>query len=150
MQVDTIFRHGGTLDKFIGDAIMAFWGAPEEDPQHACRAIAAAMEMINNLQVFQKSLRAEGIEFDIGIGLHTGSAVVGFIGSDTRKDYTIIGDTVNLASRLEGLTKGIARVLISEETKKLCHERYHFKDHGTHQVKGREEYVHVFEPEEIQ
>jgi adenylate cyclase len=148
MQVDTIFRHGGTLDKFIGDAIMAFWGAPEDDPEHACRAIRAAMEMVDNLKSFQKELQTEGIEFDVGIGLHTGTAVVGFIGSDTRQDYTIIGDTVNLASRLEGLTKGIARVLISEETKKHCHDPFSFTDHGSHQVKGRKETVHVYEPEE--
>jgi adenylate cyclase len=148
MQVDTIFKHGGTLDKFIGDAIMAFWGAPTDDPEHACRAINAALEMTKNLKQFQQELKAEGIEFDIGIGLHTGNAVVGFIGSDTRKDYTIIGDTVNLASRLEGLTKGIARVLISEETRNHCQNRFVFKDHGAHQVKGREEAVHAYEPGE--
>lgn len=127
---------------------MAFWGAPTDDPEHACRAINAALEMTKNLKLFQQEQKAEGIEFDIGIGMHTGHAVVGFIGSDTRKDYTIIGDTVNLASRLEGLTKGIARVLISEETRNHCQNRFAFTDHGAHQVKGREEAVHVYEPGE--
>ena len=147
LQVDTIFRHGGTLDKFIGDAIMAFWGAPEEDPDQACHAIEAALEMVDNLKRFQTELTERGIDFDIGIGLHTGPAVVGFIGSESRRDYTAIGDTVNLASRLEGLTKGIARILVSEETMRRCADRFRFTPHGSHQVKGRHEPVTVYEPE---
>ncbi|RMG50483.1 MAG: adenylate/guanylate cyclase domain-containing protein [Gammaproteobacteria bacterium] len=147
LQVETIFRHGGTLDKFIGDAIMAFWGAPEDDPDQACHAIEAALEMVDNLKRFQAELAAQGIEFDIGIGLHTGPAVVGFIGSETRKDYTAIGDTVNLASRLEGLTKGIARILVSEDTMQRCADRFRFHAHGSHAVKGRTEPVTVYEPE---
>ncbi len=148
LQVATIFKYGGTLDKFIGDAIMAFWGAPEDDPQQAVNAVRAAIEMVENLRVFREALSEEGIEFDVGIGLHTGPAVVGFIGSETRKDYTVIGDTVNLASRLEGLTKGIARVLISQDTKDRCGDLFHYTEHGSHQVKGREEAVTVYEPRE--
>jgi adenylate cyclase len=148
LQVATIFKYGGTLDKFIGDAIMAFWGAPEDDPDQAVNAVRAAIEMVENLRVFRDALSAEGIEFDVGIGLHTGTAVVGFIGSETRKDYTVIGDTVNLASRLEGLTKGIARVLISQDTKDRCGDLFQYTEHGSHQVKGREEAVTVFEPKE--
>jgi adenylate cyclase len=148
LQVDTIFKFGGTLDKFIGDAIMAFWGAPEDDPDQAINAVRAALEMLDNLHTFREALSSEGIEFDVGIGLHTGQAVVGFIGSETRKDYTVIGDTVNLASRLEGLTKGIARVLISQETKDRCSDLFEYTEHGSHQVKGREEAVTVYEPKE--
>lgn len=148
LQVATIFKYGGTLDKFIGDAIMAFWGAPEDDPDQAVNAVRAAIEMVENLYVFRDALSAEGIEFNVGIGLHTGPAVVGFIGSETRKDYTVIGDTVNLASRLEGLTKGIARVLISQDTKDRCGDLFQYTDHGSHRVKGREEAVTVYEPKE--
>lgn len=143
-QVKVIFRHGGTMDKFIGDAIMAFWGAPVEDAQQAEHAVAAALEMAETLAVFRQELGESG--FDIGIGIHTGPAVVGFIGSDNRLDYTAIGDTVNLASRIEGQTKGVARVLVSAETRQLCGEAFDFVDHGSYKVKGRAQAVQLFEP----
>lgn len=146
MQVDVIFKHHGTLDKFIGDAIMAFWGAPEEDEQHAEHAVAAALDMVEQLKLFQQEVAELGIDFDIGIGLHSGPAVAGFIGSETRRDYTVIGDTVNLASRIEGLTKNKARILISEDTRRLCSGSFDFTSHGTYKVKGREQEVEVFEP----
>ncbi|STQ89446.1 adenylate/guanylate cyclase domain-containing protein [Iodobacter fluviatilis] len=145
-QVEIIFRHGGTLDKFIGDAIMAFWGAPMNDNEHARHAVAAAIEMSAALVKFKTELTDLGADFDIGIGLHTGPAVVGFIGSDARLDYTIIGDSVNLASRIEGLTKGISRVLISDATRLACNEHFQFVPHGSFHVKGREQEVELFEP----
>ena len=145
-QVEIIFRHGGTLDKFIGDAIMAFWGAPVTDPDHARHAVRAAVEMSLALERFKAEVALEGVPFDIGIGLHTGPAVVGFIGADERLDYTTIGDTVNLASRIEGQTKGIARVLISESTRQACGEAFAYVDHGEFHVKGREQPVRLFEP----
>ncbi|UXY15090.1 adenylate/guanylate cyclase domain-containing protein [Chitiniphilus purpureus] len=145
-QVEVIFRHGGTLDKFIGDAIMAFWGAPVDDPQHAEHAVAAALEMARELEAFKAELGELGGSFDIGIGIHSGPAVIGFIGAQARLDYTAIGDTVNLASRIEGETKGVARVLVSEATRQACGERFVFVEQGLHRVKGREQPVRLFEP----
>lgn len=146
-QVEIIFRHGGTLDKFIGDAIMAFWGAPVNDPEHAKHAVLAAIEMSEALVRFKAELTDLGHDFDIGIGLHSGPAVVGFIGSKDRMDYTTIGDTVNLASRIEGQTKGIARVLVSEATMNAAGlVAFHYRDCGLHHVKGREQEVRLFEP----
>ncbi len=146
MQVEIVFKHHGTLDKFIGDAIMAFWGAPVSDPEHARHAVAAAIEMAEALERFKRELTDLGADFDIGIGLHTGPAVVGFIGSNERLDYTAIGDTVNLASRIEGQTKGVARVLVSDATRAACLDAFDFVDKGQHHVKGREQEVELFEP----
>lgn len=146
-QVEVIFRHGGTLDKFIGDCIMAFWGAPVNDPHHAQHAIAAALEMSQVLEEFRKEIPELGEHFDVGIGVHTGPAVVGFIGSQARLDYTVIGDTVNLASRIEGLTKGVSRILVSDSTTAACGDLYSFISHGSHTVKGREQPVELFEPQ---
>jgi adenylate cyclase len=148
-----VFKHGGTLDKFIGDAIMAFWNAPTENPRHAEQAVAAALEMGEALDRFKEELAVtDGSlhDFDIGIGLHTGPAVVGFLGSDDRLDYTAIGDTVNLASRIEGCTKGVARVLVSGATRAACQRnpdcRFSFVDHGEFHVKGRDQGVELLEP----
>ncbi|GGP23401.1 adenylate/guanylate cyclase domain-containing protein [Silvimonas iriomotensis] len=151
-QVEVVFKHGGTLDKFIGDCIMAFWGAPADDPQHARHAVAAALDMARELEAFRQSLTDLDVEFDVGIGIHTGPAVVGFIGAPSRLDYTVIGDTVNLASRIEGQTKGIARVLVSEATRQACGPdcEFDFVDHGQHQVKGRDKPVQLFAPQEKQ
>ncbi|WP_146909424.1 CHASE2 domain-containing protein [Arenimonas daejeonensis] len=150
-QVDVIFRNGGTLDKFIGDAIMAFWNAPTDTPAHAQQAVAAAIEMTLALDDFKRELaaRGEGLgDFDVGIGVHTGPAVVGFLGSDSRMEYTAIGDTVNLASRIEGTTKGVARVLVSDATRAACGEtgRFRFVHRGQFHVKGREQPVDLYEP----
>lgn len=145
-QVEVIFRHGGTLDKFIGDAIMAFWGAPVGDSEHARHAVEAALEMSQVLEDFRQELGELGPHFDVGIGIHSGPAVVGFIGAQARLDYTAIGDTVNLASRIEGLTKGVSRILVSDATRLACADHYEFVPHGSHQVKGREQAVALFEP----
>jgi adenylate cyclase len=145
-QVDVIFRHGGSLDKFIGDAIMAFWGAPLDDPDHARHAVAAALDMADVLERFRQTLGEGHAGFDIGIGIHSGPAVVGLIGSDQRREYTAIGDTVNLGSRIEGLTKGVSRILVSRDTMALCGDAYDFEPHGSFKVKGREEEVELFAP----
>jgi len=145
-QTAVVFRHGGTLDKYIGDCIMAFWGAPLADPQHARRAVACALEMERTLLQFRTDLGAEGEHFDVGIGVHTGPAVVGFIGAERKLDYTAIGDTVNLASRVEGLTKGIARTLVTADTRAACGDVFTFVPRGAYSVKGRAQPVEVFEP----
>ena len=142
-QVEVIFRHGGTLDKFIGDAIMAFWGAPLEDSDHARHAIDTALEMSEALEQFKTEFN---IDFDIGIGIHSGPAVVGFIGSKQKLDFTVIGDTVNLASRIEGLTKGVSRILVSSDTVSRANQAFDFIDRGSYKVKGRSQEVKLFEP----
>jgi adenylate cyclase len=147
LQVEVIWRHGGTLDKYIGDCIMAMWGAPLDNPGHAKSAVACALDMADTLQVFKKELGAEHLEFDVGIGLHSGPAVVGLIGSEKRREYTAIGDTVNLASRIEGLTKDARRrILVSKDTAELCGSAFEFVSCGTFPVKGRAQPVELFEP----
>ncbi|MEC4719324.1 adenylate/guanylate cyclase domain-containing protein [Noviherbaspirillum sp. CPCC 100848] len=156
-QVDVVFRHGGTLDKFIGDCIMAFWGAPVEDGRHAARAVAAALEMEQVLLEFRQMLLDEGSavgDFDVGIGVHTGPAVVGFIGARKKLEYTAIGDTVNLASRVEGMTKGVARILVTKETMQAAAAgaastagaACGFEARGAFEVKGRAAGVELYEP----
>ena len=147
LQVDVVFKHGGSLDKFIGDCIMAIWGAPLDDPDHAKRAVACALDMVDVLLAFRRALGAEDSGFDVGIGVHSGPAVVGLMGSQKRLEYTAIGDTVNLASRIEGLTKDAKRrVLVSKDTKDLCGDAFAFELCGTFPVKGRAQPVELFEP----
>jgi adenylate cyclase len=147
LQVDVVFRHQGSLDKFIGDCIMGIWGAPLDDPDHARHAVACALDMADTLQAFKRELGAEHIDFDVGIGLHSGPAVVGLMGSQKRLEYTAIGDTVNLASRIEGLTKDAKRrILVSRETKDLCGDAFDFVSCGSYPVKGRAQPVELFEP----
>lgn len=99
---DIIFAHGGTLDKYLGDGLMALFGAPTASPDDACNAVSAAVQMQRRMDDINTQLRADGLaEIAIGIGLHTGVATVGYIGSERRSEYTAIGDTVNLAARLE-------------------------------------------------
>jgi adenylate cyclase len=146
LQVEVVFRHGGSLDKFIGDCIMAFWGAPLDDPEHARHAVEAALEMAEVLQRFKHELGEQDADFDVGIGIHSGPAVVGLIGSEQRREYTAIGDTVNLGSRIEGLTKGVSRILVSRETMDACGDAFDFKSYGSFKVKGREQEVELFSP----
>lgn len=154
-QVEVVFHHGGTLDKFIGDCIMAFWGAPFDDPDHARHAVAAALDMQDALLAFKQELIDSGADvgdFDVGIGVHSGPAVVGFIGAKRKLDYTAIGDTVNLASRVEGLTKGVSRVLVTRETMQACCNSEQFPNEftftlrGAFAVKGRAAQVELYEP----
>ncbi len=135
-QSETVFRHGGTLDKFIGDAIMAFWNAPTDDARHAEHAVDCAVEMVATLQQFNAQMAAGGTPLDIGIGVHTGPAVVGFVGSKRKLEYTAIGDTVNLASRIEGETKGRSRILLSAATRDMVANRA-FVEVADVTVKGR-------------
>jgi adenylate cyclase len=111
---DIIFAHGGTLDKYLGDGLMALFGAPTATPDDACNAVAAAVAMQRQMRAINEDLAREGLsEITIGIGLHTGEATIGYIGSERRSEYTAIGDTVNLAARLESnATPG--QILLSE------------------------------------
>jgi adenylate cyclase len=111
---DIIFAHGGTLDKYLGDGLMALFGAPAATPDDACNAVSAAVAMQRKMEDINAQLRAERLsEIAIGIGLHTGVATVGYIGSERRSEYTAIGDTVNLAARLEQNSQG-GEILLSE------------------------------------
>ena len=107
VMADIILKHNGTIDKYIGDAIMAFWGAPVKTADHAEQAVLAAVEMLEGLKEVNKTLKERGFdqEVKIGIGINTGVATIGNIGSEQKKNYTVVGDTVNLSSRLESITK---------------------------------------------
>lgn len=116
--VDAVFEYRGTLDKFVGDAVMAFWGAPLRTSDHALQATKAALKMIEELKVVNEEFKIrKWPQIEVGIGLHTGDVILGNIGSDKKLDYTVIGDNVNLSSRVEGLTKTYhAQILVSEAT----------------------------------
>ena len=143
----SIFDHKGTIDKYVGDMVMAFWGAPLDDPQHAANALDAALDM----QIITERLRDEfkivGLpEIHVGIGLNTGSMSVGDMGSEYRRSYTVLGDAVNLGARLEGLTKfyGV-ECLVSESTKQQCPSHvFRFIDRV--KVKGKSEAITIYEP----
>jgi adenylate cyclase len=109
--------------------------------------VACALDMADTLKDFKRELGAEHLEFDVGIGLHSGPAVVGLIGSEKRREYTAIGDTVNLASRIEGLTKDAQRrILVSRDTMDKCGNAFDFVPAGSYKVKGRAQAVELFEP----
>ncbi|MCL2122736.1 MAG: adenylate/guanylate cyclase domain-containing protein, partial [Desulfovibrionaceae bacterium] len=142
-----IRQHRGTLDKFIGDAIMAFWNAPEEVEEHSAKALRATLAMHDSLDVLNPDLEAEfGLRLAFGAGLHRGRARVGNMGTDELMDYTIIGDTVNLGSRLEGLCSYYGqRIIMSGECKHACGEgAFVFQRLGKERVKGRERPVDIY------
>jgi class 3 adenylate cyclase len=137
----------GILDKYIGDAIMAFWGAPIDQVDQADRAVRTAVDMRHRLDRLRMKWASEGLpELDIGIGINLGVATVGNFGSARRYDYTIIGDTVNAASRLEALNKDFAsRIIISASTKAQLTIPVETRDLGEVQVRGKETLMHVYE-----
>jgi adenylate cyclase len=142
-----IRNHRGTLDKYIGDAIMAFWGAPVEDKEHARQGILAALAMQTELARINNDVRAKGWpEIKIGIGLNSGVMRVGDMGSQVRRAYTVMGDPVNLGSRLEGLTReyGVG-ILVGEATKERLTDVV-FREVDRVKVKGKDEPVAVFQP----
>ena len=140
-------RHRGTLDKYIGDAIMAFWGAPVADAQHARNAVLAALGMQSDAKTLNEQFKARGWPtFKIGVGVNTGVMRVGDMGSKIRKAYTVMGDAVNIASRLEGITKQYgADIIIGDGTRKLI-SGFVLREVDRVRVKGKEEPVTIYEP----
>ncbi len=146
VMTEEILKTGGTVDKYIGDAIMAFWGAPIEDAQQAEHAVQASLAMLQKLDQFNNELAAEGYpKIEIRIGLHTGRAVVGNVGSSSRFDYTVIGDTVNAASRMEGLNKEHGtQIIISDMVRNFLKDKNRWKPLGPVTVKGKSEAINVY------
>ena len=143
---DVIIKHGGTIDKFMGDCIMAFWNAPIDDPDHQEHAVDAAVEMQEELEMLNAELIAEGLpQIKIGIGINSGEALVGNMGSLQRFDYSVIGDAVNLASRLESSSKTLGKTLvIGEDTVEAAKYNYNFTYVDEITVKGKTQPVKVF------
>lgn len=142
---EIIFAHGGTLDKYLGDGLMALFGAPTATPDDASNALNAAVAMQRRLLGINRELRDEGFpEIGVGMGLHTGEAIIGYIGSDRRSEYTAIGDTVNTSSRLESNARG-GEILISDATAKAAHSRYKLKAREPITVKNRQQPVNLWE-----
>jgi adenylate cyclase len=143
-----VFKANGTLDKYIGDAVMAFWGAPFEEPGHAAKACNAALDMMKRVRELQKQWEAEGKpRLEIGIGLNTGVASVGNMGSTLRYGYTALGDAVNLSSRLEGLNKDYGTHIIVNETtyEAAKDDGFFFRELDVMRVKGKLQPVTIYQ-----
>ena len=144
---DIVFEHDGTLDKYIGDAVMAFWGAPVALPNHALSACKAALQMIEQVDRLNERFLEEGLpHIAIGIGLSSGPMTIGNMGSDDHFAYTALGDRVNLGARLEGQTKEYGvDILISEETQAMVKDEMLCRELGSLRVKGKLEPVHIYQ-----
>ena len=142
-----IFKEGGLVNDFAGDGVLAFFGAPQEQPDHADRAVAAALGIDAFARRFSAEQKARGIDFGhTRIGVHSGIAIVGNIGTRSRLKYSALGDTLNTGSRLEGLNKAVGtRVCVSGETVKRT-RRHRFRPIGAFVVKGRRGATDIFEP----
>jgi adenylate cyclase len=141
--IDVIFKTGGVVDKLMGDGIMAFWGAPNDLENPSRAAIDCALKMLENLHGLQTN-DPRFADLDIGIGISTGDVVVGNLGGENRFDYSVIGDTVNFASRLEGLTRHFkVHLLVSRETYTEAGGGYIGRELGLVKVKGKQLYVPI-------
>lgn len=143
--VQVIFAHGGTLDKYIGDGLMAYFGAPVTQENHARRGVECAIAMQKRLTDFNADRLAKNLPtLRMGIGLHSGDAVVGSIGASHRREYTAVGDTVNVAARIEQLCKKFDRdLLVSSDTARLSHEAARYISLGETLLKGRQATIEV-------
>lgn len=142
-----IHRHRGTIDKYMGDAVMCFWGAPVDDPDHAVHALEAALEMLDVVHRLGPEFEARGWPpVKIGVGLNTGMMSVGDMGSQFRRAYTVLGDAVNLGSRLEGQTKSYGVELIVSETTREAAPGFVYRELDRIRVKGKDEPVTIYEP----
>ncbi|MEA2599981.1 MAG: adenylate cyclase [Acidobacteriota bacterium] len=145
LAVEAIFRAGGTLDKFIGDCVMAFFGAPVAQPDHALRAVRAAIEIQESLAVWNASRAAEGLPgFKARVGVNSGPVVVGDIGSARRVDYTVLGNTVNVAARLEALVAQPGEVVLGPETQRLVAGVIATEPLGEFQLKGLQQKIYAY------
>jgi len=143
--IDTTFKHDGTLDKFLGDAVMAIFGAPIPHPDHAIRAIRTALAMQAGVTALAAKRIGEGKEpISVGIGVSAGEAVAGTVGTEDRMEYTVIGDSVNLAARLESNAKA-GQILISGRTYEMVAGQVEVRPLGAIRVKGKEQEVEVYE-----
>jgi adenylate cyclase len=144
---EEIMSHQGTVDKFIGDAVMAFWNAPADDPDHVTHACRAVLGCLRRNAELNKSFLGEGWPpYSTRFGLHVGDAVVGNVGSSDRMNYTALGATINLAARLEGLNKNYGtKVLVSAAVKERAEERFVFRGVDEIKPKGFAEAVQIFE-----
>jgi adenylate cyclase len=145
--VQVVFDHQGTVDKFVGDMIMALYGAPLDDDDHAEHAVQTALAMIATLQQLNGEWAAAGKpQLDIGIGINTGDMIAGNVGSEAIMSYTVIGDAVNLGARLESLNKEYGtRIIISEATRERLKGRYDIHPLGDVVVKGKSRPVAIYE-----
>jgi class 3 adenylate cyclase len=140
-----VFRHGGTVDKFIGDCVMALWGAPTAQEDHAARAVAAAEDMFRFLETGNATWQDRfDITIRLAVGIHSGEAVVGNIGSETRMEYTAIGDVVNVAARLESIARP-QQILVTQATRDAAGDDFEYIDAGTHRLAGKEESLQLYE-----
>ena len=144
---DLIRSNRGTIDKYMGDCVMAFWGAPVDTPDHANLSVKTSLEMANAIRKLNEEHRAKGLpEIGIGIGLNTGTMCVGDMGSDIRRSYTVIGDSVNLGSRLEGLSKTYGvDIVVSESTRRQAND-FAWQELDKVRVKGKDQAVAIFWP----
>jgi adenylate cyclase len=142
-----IHEHKGTIDKYMGDAIMAFWGAPLRDERHASHAVQAALNMLRAVEQIQPELKARGWPpIKVGVGLNTGPMSVGNMGSEFRMAYTVLGDAVNLGSRLEGITKQYGVSVIVSETTQAAAPEFAYRELDQVRVKGKHKPVVIYEP----
>ena len=142
---EIVFRHGGTVDKFIGDSVMALFGAPGDQPDHAERALACAEDMLRWLDTGNAAWReAHGLTIQLAIGVNTGDCVVGNVGSERRMEYTAIGDVVNVAARLEAIARP-SQILCTRATKDAAGDAFEMLDAGERELAGREGKVHLYE-----